>query len=266
MTRVLITGAASGLGRALALAWARQGARLAIADIHPERGHESVDLCRAAGAADVFFLTLDVRHEAGFHAAREAVEERWGGLDVLVNNAGVAGGGSFEGVSEADWQWMLDINLMGVVRGCRAFTPLFKQQESGQFVNIASMAGLLNPPAMAHYNVAKAGVVALSETLAAELHPWHIRTLAVCPSFFQTNLAESLQSHDVQMKTALPKLLARSELSADDIAAGILEAVARGDSLYLPHPRGRDAWQLKQASPDEHLAAARQQAAKLAGR
>lgn len=74
---------------------------------------------------------------------------------------------------------------MGAVRGVAAFTPLFKQQNHGQFINIASMAGLLNPPGMANYNVAKAGVIALSETLSSELSPWNIRTLAVCPSFFK---------------------------------------------------------------------------------
>lgn len=266
MSRVLITGAASGLGRALALAWARRGARLVIADLHAERAAESALLCQQAGAAEVFFLHLDVTQEADFQAALTTVKERWGGLDVLVNNAGVAGGGSFEGISEADWQWMLNINLLGVVRGCAVFTPLFKAQESGQFVNIASMAGLLNPPAMASYNVAKAGVVALSETLASELFPWQIRTLVVCPSYFQTNLAESLQSHDAQMKAALPKLLATSELTADDIAEGILASVDRGDSHYLPHAKAQAAWQMKQTAPEQFLAASREQARKLSGR
>jgi NAD(P)-dependent dehydrogenase (short-subunit alcohol dehydrogenase family) len=266
MTRVLITGAASGLGRAMALAWARRGARLLIADLHAERGAESVSLCLEAGAAEAHFLRLDISRESDFLAAADWVAAHWSGLDILVNNAGVAGGGSFDGISEADWQWMLDINLMGVVRGCKVFTPLFKRQGQGQFVNIASMAGLLNPPAMASYNVAKAGVVALSETLASELSPWNIRTLAVCPSYFQTNLNESLRTHDDAMKTALTKLLAGSEITADDIAAGILAAVARGDALYLPHERAREAWEMKRRDPDAFLAATRTQAEKIASR
>jgi AraC-like DNA-binding protein len=139
---------------------------------------------------------------------------------------------------------------MGVVRGCRAFTPLFKTQEGGQFVNIASMAGLLNPPAMSKTYVAQAGVVALSETLAAELDPWNSRTLVVCPSYFQTNLNESLRTSDEATRAALPKLLASSELSADDIAEGIVQAVERGDTMFLPHPRARDAYALKQADPE----------------
>ena len=266
MTRVLITGAASGLGRALALAWARRGARLVIADLNAERGAESVSLCLAAGATDAVYRHLDVTQEADFASATAWVDAQWSGLDVVVNNAGVAGGGRFDGITEADWEWMLDINLLGVVRGCRAFTPLFKRQEAGQFVNIASMAGLLNPPAMSNYNVAKAGVIALSESLVAELEPWNIRTLVVCPSYFQTNLNESLRTRDDAMKSALPKLLASSELSADDIAEGIVDAVARGESVFLPHPKARDAYRYKLADPVGFRAEFIRQARKLAGR
>jgi len=266
MTRVLITGAASGLGRALALVFAKRGARIAVADIHTERAAETVGLCLQAGAAEAHFLYLDVGVEGDFLDAAEWVSRHWGGLDILVNNAGVAGGGSFDGISEADWHWMLNINLLGVVRGCRVFTPLFKQQEHGWLVNIASMAGLLNPPGMASYNVAKAGVVALSETLAAELSPWNIHTLVVCPSFFPTHLNESLRTHDEGMKIALPRLLGNHELSADDIAAGIVSALDRGDSQYLPHPKAVEAWKVKCSDPEKHAAALRAQAMKQAAR
>ena len=266
MTRVLVTGAASGLGRALALAWAGRGARVIVADIAVDDGAATVARCREAGAADAQFLRLDVTREGDFLDAAQWANTHWSGIDIVVNNAGVAGGGSFDGISEADWHWLLDINLLGVVRGCRVFTSLFKQQRRGQFVNIASMAGLLNPPNMANYNVAKAGVVALSETLAAELAPWDIRTLVVCPSYFQTNLEASLRTHDPAMKAALPRLLASSELSADDIAAGILDAIARGDDMYLPHPRALQAWEAKRADPQRHAAEMRAQALKMASR
>ncbi len=266
MTRVLVTGAASGLGRAMALAWSRRGAKVAIADLNTGRGAESVQLCQDAGAAEAHFLHLDVTREGDFLHAAQWVQQHWQGLDILVNNAGVAGGGSFDGISEADWQWMLNINLMGVVRGCSAFTPMFKQQESGQFVNIASMAGLLNPPAMSSYNVAKAGVVALSETLAAELSPWNIRTLAVCPSYFRTHLDESVRTHDAAMKAALAKLLDSSDITADDIAEGIVAAVANGDSLYLPHERARAAWHFKRQQPEKYQEESRALARKQAGR
>ena len=97
------------------------------------------------------------------------VEERWGGLDVLVNNAGVAGGGRIDVAGLDEWQWIIEINLLGVVRGCRTFAPLFKRQRSGRIVNVASLAGLVHPAGMASYNAVKAAVVALTETLGHEL-------------------------------------------------------------------------------------------------
>jgi NAD(P)-dependent dehydrogenase (short-subunit alcohol dehydrogenase family) len=119
---------------------------------------------------------------------------------------------------------------------------------------------------MSNYNVAKAGVVALSETLAVELEPWNIRTLVVCPSYFQTNLNESLRTNDDLTRAALPKLLASSELTADDIAEGIVQAVARGDTMLLPHARARDALALKQADPATFRADFIRQARKMAGK
>lgn len=266
MMRVLITGAASGLGRAIALAYAKRGAHILIADIHAERAAESVALCVNAGAAAAEFLALDITAEHDFIRTQEWLVNTWGGVDVVVNNAGVAGGGSFEGISEDDWLWMLNVNLLGVVRGCRIFTPLFKAQKSGQFINIASMAGLLNPPSMANYNVAKAGVISLSETLASELSPWNIRTLAVAPSYFQTNLGESLRTHDATLSHALSKLLSSSELNASDIAEGIVQAAERGDALYLPHAHAQAAWEHKQQNPEQYAEIMRAQALKISQR
>src|SRR3546814_13789456 len=100
--------------------------------------------------------------------------EQFGGVDLLFNNAGVAQSGPIDETTMDDWQWIVDINLLGVVRGCRVFTPLMKTQGSGVIVNIASMAGLIHPPQMAAYNTTKAAVVALSETLKAELHRYDI--------------------------------------------------------------------------------------------
>ncbi|MDP2226252.1 MAG: SDR family oxidoreductase [Moraxellaceae bacterium] len=262
--RLLITGAGSGLGRAMALAWSARGARVLVADIAEAPAQETVALCTAAGAAEAHYLKLDVTHEADFVAAAAWVQAHWSGLDILVNNAGVAGGGTVDGISETDWEWIININLLGVARGCRVFTPLFKQQQAGQFVNIASMAGLLNPPGMASYNVSKAGVVALSETLTSELSPWNIRTLVVCPSYFQTNLDSSLRTHDPAMKAALSKLLTSSDITADDIAAGIVAAVDSHASLYLPHEKARAAWQMKQQHPEAFAAEMQAQARKQA--
>ena len=133
-----------------------------------------------------------------------------------MNNAGVAQAGSIETTSIDDWRWIIDINLLGVVRGCRVFTPVLKQQRSGHLVNIASMAGLLDVPFMSSYNATKAAVVSLSETLQNELHATGIGVSVVCPSFFQTNIGESLRADDPGLRKAMSKLLARSAITAAD--------------------------------------------------
>lgn len=245
MRRILVTGGASGLGRALASRFAADGWRVLIGDVNETRGREA-----ASGIeGDVAFRRLDVTDDDSLAAAREWLEAEWGGLDVLVNNAGVAAAGRIERIPPEDWDWILDIDLMGVVRGCREFVPLFKRQGHGHIVNIASMAGLLNAPVMASYNVAKAGVVALSETLRFELEPWGIRTTVVCPGFFQTNLHESLRTPEPGMADTLKRLLADSALDADDVARIIRDAVSSNRFLVLPHRRARRAWFLKRYLP-----------------
>jgi NAD(P)-dependent dehydrogenase (short-subunit alcohol dehydrogenase family) len=251
-TRIAITGAASGLGRELALRWARTGARVALADINGERLAEVAREVTAAGGT-ALLQKCDVRLADDLDALVDACAQAWGGLDVFVNNAGVAGGGSFEKLTDEDWQWLLDINLMGVVRGARAATKQFRRQGSGHIVNIASMAGLLAPPGMSSYNVAKTGVVSLSETLHGELRPFGIRVTCVCPSFFRTNLMESLRTPDAGMRKSFDRLLDTSNITAADIAGMVFNAVARGDFLCLPHRKGRNAWWLKRAFYSRYL-------------
>ena len=138
--RVFITGGASGLGRALALRYARDGWRVCIADLNDERGASTRTELAAAGAVEALYRHADVTSEADLQAIADELARVWGGLDVLINNAGVAQAGAIEDVSLSDWEWILNINLLGVVRGCKVFTPIFKRQGSGHIVNIASMA------------------------------------------------------------------------------------------------------------------------------
>ncbi|MFO5906425.1 SDR family oxidoreductase, partial [Pseudomonas aeruginosa] len=165
--RMMITGAGSGLGREIALRWARDGWRLALADVNEAGLAESLKLVREAGG-DGFTQRCDVRDYSQLTALAQSCEEKFGGIDVIVNNAGVASGGFFGELSLEDWDWQIAINLMGVVKGCKAFLPLLERSK-GKIVNIASMAALMQGPAMSNYNVAKAGVVALSESLLVEL-------------------------------------------------------------------------------------------------
>ena len=246
--RILITGGASGLGRAMAEAWLKDGARVFIGDVNDERGRETV-AALATLPGTVEFQHLDVRDAASFNAAREWIEQHWGGLDVLVNNAGVAAAARIDRGDLADWDWIFDINVKGVVRGCKVFTPMMKRQQSGHIVNIASLAGLMNAPVMGSYNVTKAGVIALSETLRHELSPYDIHTTVVCPGFFRTNLHESMRSPEPGMVEMVDKLLSSDELTAAQIAAMIKQAVHRKQFMLIPHKSGRRAWFVKRFVP-----------------
>lgn len=246
--RVFVTGAASGLGRAIATRFARAGDRVLVGDVDVA-GEAVAESLRSAGASDAFFLRCDVTRDQDVAAARDALEARWGGVDVVVNNAGVALAGGIDVVSMEDWSWIVDVNLLGVVRGCRTFTPVFKRQRRGHFVNVASMAGLLDVPFMSAYNATKAAVVSLSETLQNELRDDGVRVSVICPSFFQTNIASNMRATEPGLRAVTEKLLARSRLTADDVADDVFRAVEAGRFYVLSHEEGRAAWMMKRLLP-----------------
>ena len=164
--RIFITGGASGLGLALAHRFADNGDKVCIGDIHTERGVEAEQALAAKTTAK--FLTCNVQRESDLQSAADWLLAEWGGVDVVINNAGVASAGAIDEFSMEDWQWVMDINLLGVVRGCKVFSALMKSQGSGHIVNIASLAGLIHPPRMGSYCATKAAVVALSESMSLE--------------------------------------------------------------------------------------------------
>ncbi len=237
--RVLVTGAASGLGLALVTRFAARGDRVLATDLAADRPTS------LAGLPEVGYRRLDVRSEDDWQAARDQVETSWGGLDVLVNNAGVAGGGRVELCTLEEWEAITDINLFGVVRGSRTFVPGLKRQGAGRIVNVASLAGLVHPPGMGSYNAVKAAVVAFSETLAHELAPWGVGCTVVCPSYFRTNLLSSMCGGDTDIAATMSRLVEESPLSADDIAAAVLDALDRGEEVVLPDEPARAAYALK---------------------
>ena len=235
--RALVTGGASGLGRALVALMAAQGDRVLAADLHDER---PATVPAAAG-----YLRLDVRSQQDWDAALARVREEWGGLDLLVNNAGIATGGRIDVEAMADWERVVDVNLLGVARGCHTVTPLLKEQRSGHIVNVASLAGLVHGPGMASYNATKAGVVALSETLGFELGPWGIDVSVVCPAFFRTNLHESFSGKDTAMQEAGIRLITQAATDADHVAAVVLEGIDKRRPVILTERFGRQAYYAK---------------------
>jgi len=244
--RVLVTGAASGLGAALV-----RGFR--------DRGDDVV----ATDVVDGGDLRLDITSDDDWAAGLTWVEEEWGGLDVLVNNAGVAGGGRIDVAGIDEWQWIIDINLLGAVRGCRTFAPMLKRQRSGRIVNVASLAGLVHPAGMASYNAVKAAVVALTETLGHELAAYGVTTHVVCPSYFRTNLLSSLRGADQALGDVVTHLVETSPFTADEIASAILAGLDVGDEMILPDPMARAAYDLKLEDRPAYDAQMRRQAARL---
>ena len=245
--RIFITGGASGLGRALALGYACRGARAAIADVQDGPAAETGQAVAAAGG-EPLIVHCDIRSDEQVGEAAARIERDWGGVDIVINNAGVAAAGTVVETAMEDWQWIIDINLLGAVRVCKAFVPMMQRAESGHVVNVASAAGIVQSPGLSSYNVTKAGMIALSETLKNELGGFGIDVTVVCPSFFATNLMDSYRGPAPGLDFA-DRLMSRSPLSADDIAAAVIRAVERREFFVFGHREAGVAYHFKRLLP-----------------
>lgn len=254
---VLITGSGSGLGEAIAAKFAARGYRVAVCDIDAERAervHRDLEAVTEGG----FFQVMDVRESADWDAVYQRVLTEWGGLNVLVNNAGVAAAGNCEDTPIEDWRWIIDVDLMGVVLGCHRFLTLVRKTaaENGarcHIVNIASFAGLAAMPGMSAYGTAKAAVIAFSEQLRAELHDAGVGVSVVCPAFVRTRLLETMRASDKTHRERVERWMARSDVSAADVAEQTLAAIDKGRFLVLTHALTRKAWRLKRFLPGAYF-------------
>lgn len=248
--RAVITGAGSGLGRALAMALAGRGASLMLADINEKGLEETARQARFRGV-EVFTKICDVRDRDQVVALADAADEAMGHVDFVANNAGVAVAGPFDEISMDDWNWIVDINMWGVIYGCQAFVPRMRKRGRGYILNVASAAGLLNPPKMAPYNITKAAVVSLSETLHTELADDNIKVSVLCPTYFVTDIAGSARGvGDDADRRRVQKMMARSSKQAPDVAEIAVKGTLRGDLHILPMTDGRVLWGVKRAAPE----------------
>jgi len=229
---MVITGAASGLGKALALAAARTGYQIAVADVQDEAGLKTVDEIKQLGINAAYFH-CDVSGSEALLTLKEQVLNHFKHVDVMVNNAGVGSQGNLEATTEAEWERQWQINLMGVVRGCQAFIPELRKRPKASIVNVASFAAIALAPGVASYNVVKAGVHALSETLRCELAADGIGVSVVCPAFFQTKLTDSMLGTDEKVKSQINRWMRNSKYTADDVAQMILEAIKKQQFMVL---------------------------------
>lgn len=252
----VVTGGASGLGRAMALHFAREGMHVAVADIEQKSLEAVVAEIKALGVNAIGVRT-DVSKGGEVDALAGRVVAELGGVHVVCNNAGVSPLGLAWETSLADWQWMLGVNLWGVIHGVRAFTPLLLAQDEGHIVNTASVAGLINPPSSAMYNVTKHAVVALTETLYHDLGERNSKVgcSVLCPAYVPTGIADSERNRPSELanpaaqKSAgqqakeemLRKAVRSGRLSADDIGAAVLAAVKEDRFYILTHPKIKGA-------------------------
>lgn len=244
--RVLITGAGSGLGRGLALRYARAGDRVACVDLIGDRAEETRAMLPGDGH---LALTVDVGSDDAMQALADAIHSQWHGLDVLINNAGIASGGAMVETTMAEWERVLNIDLLSVVRGCRLFLPAMLAQGRGQILNTASFAGLAGAPGMMTYGVAKAGVVALSEQLRAEVLEKGIRVGVLCPAFFRTNLCDTAIGNP-KVKQLAEKLMDIAPDTVDTVSDAVFAAAERGEFLIIPTKREPARWRMKRWFPN----------------
>lgn len=244
--RVLITGAGSGLGLALAHRYARNGARVACVDLLADRAEAAAAALSGSGH---LAHAADVGDDASMQALHDRIEREWGGLDVLINNAGIASVGPMVETTMEEWRKILDVDLVGVVRGCRLFLPAMLAARKGQIINTASFAGLAGAPGMMTYGVAKAAVVALSEQLRAETHHQGVRVSVICPAFFRTNLLETAFASE-KVKAKVIKLMDTSPDTLDGVADKVFAAAERGEFMIIPTKREPMRWRLKRWAPE----------------
>ncbi|MGI2169849.1 SDR family oxidoreductase [Shewanella sp. MF05960] len=245
---VLITGAASGLGKALALKWASQHAEVCVADINQHAGEQVCQEIQALGGK-AFFVPCDITKTDSITALLENVQSRWQHIDLLVNNAGVATADKIETEPMSQWRWVMEINVFGMVNMCQQFVPFFKQQGYGSILNVASQAGLTPIPFMSSYNASKAAVVSLSETLRLELADDNINVSVLCPGFFKTNLGSSLRTQLPTMEKLLGKLFDKSPINAAQVADIAYQGEANKQFLLLTHQQGKRLYRLKRLLP-----------------
>ncbi|MDO0913525.1 SDR family oxidoreductase [Streptomyces sp. DT2A-34] len=253
---VLVTGAGSGIGRATAYAFAEAGARVVAVDRDAEAAARTAEMSRLIGAPAAWAETVDVSDEQAMEKLAEKVATEYGVVDVLVNNAGIGLSGSFFDTTPEDWKKVLDVNLWGVIHGCRLFgKQMAERGQGGHIVNTASAAAYQPSKALPAYSTSKAAVLMLSECLRAELAGRGIGVTAICPGFVNTNITSTAHFAGVdaeeekrrQKKSA--RLYGLRNYPPEKVADAILRAVVRGEAVVPVTPEARGAYLMSRFTP-----------------
>ncbi len=239
----VVTGGGSGIGRALAEALAREGMRLVVADVD-ESGMAATVAAIRAGGGEAIAVRTDVSDLEQVRALADRAWAAFGGVHVLCNNAGVAVWGGLETATQRDWQWVLGVNLWGVIHGLLAFLPrMIDQGQGGHVVNTASMAGLIASQGLGVYNTSKYAVVGLSETLAKDLRPYGIGVSVLCPMGVATGIQTSERNRPAHLRNAAPsttepvELMGRT-LAPGEVAVAVVAAIRVNQLYVITHEEG----------------------------
>src|SRR2546426_2608571 len=236
----VVTGGASGIGRSLCLAFAGEGARIVVADIDDAGMAETARGVAKAGSKAITVET-DVTKLASVQSLADRAFGEFGRVHVLCNNAGVAVHGLLDSASHRDWEWVLGVNLWGVIHGIEAFVPrMIVQKEPGHIVNTASMAGLIASQGLGVYNTSKYAVVGLSETLVKDLKPHRIGVSVLCPLGVETRIRDSERSRPAALRNeraerAEPMQLIGRYLSPETVADMVLAAIHANELYVITH-------------------------------
>lgn len=262
-----ITGGGSGLGRELALRCAARGMKLVLGDVDEAGMQETQRQVEAQNpGTETVTMRLDVSKLEQVQAFADLAKQRFGAAHVIFNNAGVSVGGPVWMNTQADWEWVMGVNLYGVAWGVKAFTPMLIEQGEGHIVNVASAAGWLNGPSMGIYNVTKHSVVALSETLALDLRDVgadNVGVTVLCPAFFPTGIHDSARNRPADKADTLERVevaaeraaaikaaVEKGKIKAADIAEMTLKAVEDNQFYVFPHRKIKDLIKLRAAAAE----------------
>jgi NAD(P)-dependent dehydrogenase (short-subunit alcohol dehydrogenase family) len=252
----VITGAGSGIGAAFATGLARRGGRVVCSDIDETAARATADAIVAAGG-EALAARCDVAQLDDIIQLAKVSGDWFGGAPTLViNNAGVGAGGTAIGETEIDdWNCLLDINLWGPIHGCHVFAPILREAGYGGIINVASAAAFAAAPGMAAYNVSKAGVLSLSETLAAELSGTGVHVTVLCPTFVKTNIVDSGRITDKSTEMAA-RLMRWTGLSPERVVHACLDTLDHGGLYCMPQTDARIGWGMKRFTPTVYTRAA----------
>jgi NAD(P)-dependent dehydrogenase (short-subunit alcohol dehydrogenase family) len=248
-SQAVVTGAGSGIGAAFAVELAARGGTVICSDIDIDAAQRTVDMIAEHGGK-AFAVRCDVTSLDDVHAlADEAQSWLSAPPTLIVNNAGVGAGGTKVGETPIEeWNQVLGVNLNGVIHGCHVFVPILRAAGTGGIINVASAASFMSAPTMGPYNVSKAGVVAISETLAAEFSGTGLRVTVLCPTFVKTNILQT--EHITQRSSELAERLMRlTGMAPERAVRACLDAHDRGRLYVMPQLDAKALWRSKRLSP-----------------